>query len=92
MSDFLQTPFPITSYRKEGLWHVWKIGRQLRAKKDKKTFTLAVVGIVAFGVAVGAVAVYEKIIGELESNSGIAECLQPEADIIDTTKNMTINF
>lgn len=37
-----------------------------RAKGDKKTLVLAVSGLIAFGVSVGAVAVYEKILHELE--------------------------
>lgn len=37
-----------------------------KAKKDKRTYILSVGCLVAFGVAVGAVAVYESMLRELD--------------------------
>lgn len=37
-----------------------------RAKNDKKTLMLSVGCVLAFGVAVGAITVYERLIRELE--------------------------
>ena len=41
-----------------------------KAKKDKRTFTLVVGCVVSFGVAVGAIAVYERLIRELDVSDG----------------------
>lgn len=46
----------------------------LKAKKDKKTTILAIGGLLAFGISVGAVAVYEKILRELEADSREEDC------------------
>ena len=37
-----------------------------KAKKDKRTYVLSIGCLVAFGVAVGAVAVYESMLRELD--------------------------
>lgn len=41
-----------------------------KAKKDKRTFTLVVGCVVSFGVAVGAIAVYERLLRELDVSNG----------------------
>ncbi len=40
------------------------------AKKDKKTLITVVGCVISFGVAVGAIAVYERLIKELDDHHG----------------------
>lgn len=41
-----------------------------KAKKDKRTLTLVIGCVVSFGVAVGAIAVYERLVKELDAGGG----------------------
>lgn len=41
-----------------------------KAKKDKRTLSLVVGCVVSFGVAVGAIAVYERLVKELDAGGG----------------------
>lgn len=41
-----------------------------KAKKDKRTLTMVIGCVVSFGVAVGAIAVYEHLVKELDAGSG----------------------
>lgn len=41
-----------------------------KAKRDKKTMTMVIGCVISFGVAVGAIAVYEHLIRELDASNG----------------------
>lgn len=40
----------------------------IKARKDKKTFALAVGSLVALSLAVGAISIYERMMAELEDS------------------------